>query len=299
MNAELKAKSSSVHRSAFIVHRLSFILSILSIPVNYSFRIKQLLRNGLQVLLGLLSVTRGPLGGLARAFAGECAFELRRQPVNVAEVVEEHAARLARARRHDGQPAPDGLDARQPVAFESERADERVAPAENLEDVRVRDVLQDRYPVSTAEDFRAVLFVAREVAVEKREADVFSGLTPQSLDGLCHVQKSVVVYEGPRGTYFFRAPLVRGERLLRVGRQRRHGFARRDGEEALDEHDALTDAQLFAQPAPQLFADGDELCDAARSEPEESAAQGLETFVARGERAVVDYLHPLEAEQTF
>src|SRR5947209_4708856 len=103
--------------------------------------IEQFLRDGPQILLGLLLIACGPLARLPPAPAGEGAFKLRGQPVNVAEVVEQHAARLARAGRHDRQPAPDRLDARKPVAFESERADERVAAPENLEHVGVRHVL--------------------------------------------------------------------------------------------------------------------------------------------------------------
>ena len=113
------------------------------------------------------------------------------------------------------------------------------------------------------------------------------------------MQEAVVGNEGPDGADFFSAAQVRRERRLRVGGQDDFCAEVRDGQKTLDERDLLFDAQLFAQPALQLFSDGDELRDAPDREAEECPAHGVEAPVARRERPVVHNLYPLEPEQSF
>jgi hypothetical protein len=61
--------------------------------------------------------------------------------------------------------------------------------------------------------------------------------------------------------------------------------------------DGLRHADPVSQKAAQLFAHHDEFRDVARGEIEEPFLRRAEFAVARGERAVVDVLVPLEAEQ--
>jgi hypothetical protein len=167
-----------------------------------------------------------------------------------------------------------------------------------LEDVRVRDVLQDRHPLAAAQDLFAVGGVGREVAVEQDEPEVFARLAPEPFDRQRRVQKAVLLDEDADRADAPRASHEARERGLGLGGERRVVFGIGDGQKALDERHALSDPDLLAQPALKLRARDDELRDAARGGAEEDAARGPEARVARWERAVVNNFQPLEAEQT-
>src|SRR6266498_180622 len=163
------------------------------------------------------------------------------QRVQVAEVVQEHSPALFTHRRDDRDPAPDRLDARQPIAFMLEPPNENITPSENLEYLRMRNLFQHGNPVAPPQYLGSVIVVAPECAINQDEPDVFAALAPNPLDRLSHVCETVTGNEHARRDH---TPIVLCEDGLYLARQSGAKFIERYREQGVNCTDVLPHANL-------------------------------------------------------
>src|SRR5882724_1880060 len=218
------------------------------------------------------------------------------QRLQVAEVVQEHSPALLAHRRDDRNPAPDRLDARQPIALVLEAPDENITPLENLEHLRVRNLFQHGNPVAPLQHFGSVVVVAHESAINQDEPDVFAALAPNPLDRLSHVGETVTRDEHARR---YHTPAVLREVELYLARQLGAEFTVRYREQGVN----CTNVLPHADPVPQKFVDAlvdhRELVNQTNGQPEEQFPQETEAGVPRRERAVVHDFDPLKTQHEF
>src|SRR6266511_2231112 len=163
------------------------------------------------------------------------------QCVQAAEVVQEHSPALFTHRRDDRNPAPDRLDARQPIALILEPPDENITPSENLEYLRMRNLFQYGNPLAPLQYLGSVVVVARECTINQDEPDVFAAPAPNPLDRLSHVGETVTRNEHTRRDH---TSVVLCEEGLYLARQSGAEFTERYREQGVKCTNVLPHANL-------------------------------------------------------
>ena len=74
-----------------------------------------------------------------------------------------------------------------------------MAHFQDLEYVRMRHVFQHHDPIASAQDFSAIRFVPRKVAVHQDESDILARCSPQLFYCLRHLIEAVIGNEDSDG----------------------------------------------------------------------------------------------------